>query len=228
MSSLVAGARLAGSRLGRRTSLVAPTIAVGLVIAAALLERRSAALDAADHALVGAVFGVAVPVLGYLIMERSADGRRLDEALDELARCGADRRGAALGLLAACAAATAAAATALALLGVVTARGLADPGLGADLLSSAWIGAAAGVAYTCWFALGSCFGRRGGGRFWALALDWVLGSATTVVAAPWPRGQIRNLLGGAPVLALAQWQGGVVLGLLSVAYLGVSLWRLDP
>jgi hypothetical protein len=227
VSSLATGALLATSRLQRRASLVALLLAAGLVAAAALLERHSAALDAADHTLVGAVFGVAVPVLGYLIVERAADSRRLGESLDEIARHGANRRIAALGLLGVCAALSAVAAALLALLGVTVARGLSDAGLAPDLLASAWIGAAAGFAYTCWFALGSSFGRRGGGRFWALCVDWVLGSTTTVVAAPWPRGHIRNLLGRAPVLALPQWQAGVALGALALAYLGLSLWRIE-
>ncbi len=226
MSSLGAGARVAAFRLWRRASLVALLLAAGLVAVAALLERQSAALDAADHTLVGAVFGVAVPVLGYLVVECSADGRRLDASLDELARHGANRRAAALGLLWVCAALMAAAGAALAMLGVAVARGLSDGALSADLQASAWIGAVAGIAYTAWFALGSAFGRRGGGRFWALCLDWVLGSTTTLVAAPWPRGHIRNLLGAAPVLALAQWQGGLALALLTLGYLGLSLWRI--
>lgn len=226
MSSLAAGARIAALRLWRRASLVALLLAIGLVVVAALLERHSAALDAADHTLVGAVFGVAVPVLGYLVVECSTDSRRLDASLDELARHGANRRTAVLGLLGVCAALLAAAAAALAVIGVTVARGLSDAGLSRDLLASAWIGAVAGIAYAAWFALGSRFGRHGGGRFWALCLDWVLGSTTTFVAVPWPRGHIRNLLGAAPVLALAQWQGGVALGLLTLAYLGLAIWRI--
>lgn len=225
MSSLGAGARLAALRLWRRASLVALLLATGLVVVAALLERHSSALEAADHTLVGAVFGVAVPVLGYLVMECAAGGRRLDSSLDELARHGANRRAAVLGLLGVSAAATAAAAVALAAIGVTVARGLSDAALPADLLASAWIGAVAGIAYTAWFSFGSSFGRKGGGRFWALCVDWVLGSTTTFAAAPWPRGHIRNLLGAAPVLALAQWQGAVALGLLTLAYLGLSIWR---
>ncbi len=226
MSALAAGANLAAARLRRRASLVAFLMAAGLVAAAALVERRSGGVAAADHTLVGAVFGVAVPLIGYLAVERSVDGRRLQASLDELARYGANRRAAALGLVGVCAALVAGAAVALALLGVVVARGTTDAGLAADLARSSWIAATAGVSYTLWFALGSSIGRRGGGRIWALALDWVLGSTTILVAAPWPRGHIRNLLGGAPVLGLAQWQGGVALAVLISAYLGLSLWRL--
>lgn len=226
MSALAAGARLAASRLRCRAGLVAAVLGAGLVATVALLERRSAPLVAADRTLVGAVFGVVVPLLGYLAVERSTDGRRLDDSIEELARHGANRRSALLGLLAVCAVVTAVVAASMALLAVVLARGLSDRGLSADLLASAWIGAAAGVAYTCWFALGSSFGRRGGGRLWALALDWVLGSSTTAIAFPWPRGHIRNLLGAAPVLALSQWQGGLALTVLSCTYLGLALRRV--
>jgi hypothetical protein len=108
---------------------------------------------------------------------------------------------------------------------VVAARGIGDPGLGSDLSISVWIGLLAGVSYGWFLGLGACLGRRGGGRLGSLALDWFLGTGTGALAAVWPRGHLRNLLGAEPVLGLSQGAAMATLTALAVICLAMALWR---
>lgn len=225
MTSLIAGARLAAARLRRISTPVTLIVAALFVAFAALVERRLGPTTAADRTLVGAVFGLALPLLGYLTLHAVTDGGRLDAALTVIARHGGQRKLAALGLVGACALALAGAGATLAALGVALARG-AGPRLASDLLASSWVGVLGGASYAAWFALGSTVGRRGGGRVWALCIDWVLGSSATLLAAAWPRGHLRNLLGAEPVLGMPQWAGLAALVALAAAYVTVTVWRL--
>jgi hypothetical protein len=113
----------------------------------------------------------------------------------------------------------------LALSAVIATRFPADPRLGADLLACSWIALVAGAAYAAWFALGSTLGRSGGGRGWALVLDWLFGAGASLAALPWPRGHTRNLLGAEPVLGMPQWSATVALFLLGLLYAVVSVVR---
>jgi hypothetical protein len=226
VKSFVAGAALAAVRLRRGATLAALIAAALLVAFAALVERRLGPAAAADRTLVGAVFGLALPLLGYLALYTVTEAGRLDNALAVIARHGGQRKLAALGLVGACALALAAAGATLAALGVVLARGTADPRLARDLLASSWVGVLGGASYAAWFGLGSTVGRRGGGRVWALFIDWVLGSSATLLAVAGPRGHLRNLLGAEPVLGMPQWAGLAVLVALGVAYVALTLWRL--
>jgi hypothetical protein len=222
---VLAGAQITLARFATRSLGIGSVFAATLVLLAGLLERREDLVHAADRTLVGAVFGIALPVLGYVLLGRASDGRRLDTALDALARHGADRQRALLGAVLASAATLGAAGMLLASLGVVTARGIGDPRLIGDAALSSMIGLGAGVCYACWFALGSQLGGQGGGRIWALALDWLLGTGTTALAAPWPRAHLRNLLGAEPVLGMPQWSAPVALSLLGLSCLAFSLLR---
>jgi hypothetical protein len=228
MSSLRAGAMTTFARLGPRSFGIGAAFVAALVLVVGLLERREDLVHAADRTLVGAVFGIALPVLGYLVLGRASDGRRLDAALDVLARHGRNRRQALLGSVLAAAAALGAAGMLLASLGVVCARGIGDPRLLGDLAVSSAIGLGAGACYACWFALGSQLGARGGGRIWVLILDWLLGTGTTALAAPWPRAHLRNLLGAEPVLGMPQWSAPMALSLLALSCLTVSVLRAPP
>jgi hypothetical protein len=104
----------------------------------------------------------------------------------------------------------------LAALAVLLTRGTADPKLVGDLLSSVWLGVLGGACYAAWFSLGSMVGASGGGRLLFLLLDWVLGSGSTALAAPWPRAHLRNLLGSEPVLHMPQWSALAAVLLLTV------------
>lgn len=226
MNSFFAGCALAADRLFRVSTLVA-LLSAGLVVAfTSLVERRLGPASAADHSLVGAVFGLALPLLGYLALQAATRDDRLDSAVSPVARQGGDRKLAALGLVTACALGLAVAGALLSALGVVLARGAGDALLGSDLLASMWVGVLGGLSYAGWFALASTLGRRGRGRVWALIVDWVFGSGATLLALPWPRGNLRNLLGAEPVLGMPQWAGLLTLTALIAAYLALTLWRV--
>ena len=97
--------------------------------------------------------------------------------------------------------------------------------LGSDLATSVWIGALAGGSYAWFFGFGTSLGRRGGGSFVVLVLDWFLGVSSSAVAVPWPRAHLRNLLGAEPILGLSQGAALAVLVGLVVVYSSLALWR---
>jgi len=225
VNSLWAGASVATTRLRRPSAWLAPAVALGFVMVAALLERRVSAARAADHALTGATFGLALPLLAYFTVACATGRARLDTALGELGRHGVHRRIGAVGLAGTTAALLALMGALLACTTVVCARGLGDPRLLSDLGISAWLGALGAVCYAIWFALGSLFGAAGGGRTLALVVDWVLGSGATALAIPCPRGHLRNLLGAEPVMQMPQWSALLAVATLTVACLGLVVWR---
>jgi hypothetical protein len=225
MISLRAGMRVALARLLRVESAVGFAIALAVVALVAFFERRAAPSIAADRALGGVALGITLPLLCYAVVARVLGGQRLGAALSSLARHGGNRRQGAVGVVMVIAPVGAFAGAVLAALAVIVTRAPADPMLFADLGTSSWIGALAGVAYAAWFVFGSTVGRRGGGRFWTLVADWVLGVGATAAALPWPRGHVRNLLGAEPVLGMPEWSASVALVVLTTAYVVLALWR---
>src|SRR3954465_3424760 len=93
-------------------------LACSAVFALAVIGRRSEPAQAVDNLLSVPVFGFLLPVLAYLVSERVCGGQRLDRGADSLARHGADRRAAVLGLLLSAALYTALSAALLALCAV--------------------------------------------------------------------------------------------------------------
>lgn len=211
MSALLLGFSVARERVRG----VAAPLALGLtgcaLFVAGTLERRSQPSTASDDVLSGLVFGVVLPVLAYAISDRVCAGQRLDQSLDGVARHGANRRALQLGVLlfaALCSALASALLTCVALLGT---RAPA-----ADLRLSAIVAFAGGASYALWFGAASLLGKRGGGRKWALILDFVLGAGSSFVALWWPRAHLRNLLGGEPPLDLPQASAWLALGAIAV------------
>jgi hypothetical protein len=217
--------RLAAARFWAPVGGLVLALSLVFVALAGAIERNASRAAAADHTLTGAVFGIVLPLIAFAALERATLRERLDTATDVLARHGISRRALALGLLATSALCLAVAGCLLAVIGVLAARA-GEPGWARDLLTSAWIGAVAGAVYAAWFLLASTFGRRGGGRPAALALDWVLGAASSVVAAPWPRGHVRNLLGAAPVLEMSQPAALLALVVLGTIYAVLAVRRV--
>jgi hypothetical protein len=213
MTEVRDGAELSVTRLNRLSTWWALAAGFSFVALVTLLERKGGD-RAADMSLTGISFGIVLPLLTLFAVHRTCRGERLDRCFSDLALIGADRRLMACGQ----ALVTITAATSLGLLlGVFTvtlARNLNDGAFLHDLGASATVGALAGAGYACWFTLGSRFGGRGRGRTAFFLLDWVLGSSSSALALPLPRGHVRNLLGGAPVLELSQVSAGVVLGAL--------------
>jgi hypothetical protein len=150
----------------------------------------------------------------------------LDDGASELARHGASRRttvacfvmmtGARVGVVAAL----------LSALAVLVASVGDANAIRADALTSGWIGGLGGAAYVAWFSAGSLWGKAGRGRLLALAVDWVFGATTSVIAVPWPRAHLRSLLGGELVLGLPPWQSSVSLALLAGVYFLVCVFRV--
>jgi len=225
VTALVGGARLGVVRLLSARAMVAPAVASLFVVTAAALERLVSPPEAADHALVGATFGLALPLLAFVTLGRATGSSRLDAAVWEVARHGGNRRLGAAGLVGVSALFLGLCGAALAALAVLVTRGWGDATLARDVLASAWVGLLGGICYGCWFALAAGFGATGGGRTAALLLDWVLGSGTTALAVLWPRGHLRNLLGAEPVLQMPQWSALVAVLLLSLVYAAAALWR---
>jgi hypothetical protein len=144
-----------------------------------------------------------------------------------LARHGADRRALGLGVATAAALWLALSCVVLAVFSVWLSRGHRDPLLFRDLISTSWIALISGAAYAAWFSLASLVGKRGS-RGLAFLVDFMLGSGASALAAPFPRGHVRNLLGGQPVLDLAQLASAAALAALLATYLSVSAIRTAP
>ena len=214
------GAELARERLrGMALALfLALASSCCALYALGVIARRSD--GGVDGVLEVPVFGLALPVLAYLLSERLCDAQRLDRSVDSLARYGADRRAALLGVLLVSALATALGGALLTLAALLGSHSPHAGNFGSELGMSLAIAASSGAVYAVWFGAASLFGKRGGGRRWALILDFVLGAGGAALAVPWPRGHARNLLGGTPVLDMSQsgaWLTLLVIGGASVA-----------
>ena len=224
MSDVRVGALLARERLRGPSAPAILGLCVAAVFAVAVLERRSNAASAADDTLTGAVFGVTLPLLAYLLSERLCLGDRLEHSVDAVTRYGTHRRAALFGLLLTSAACMAFASVLLAWVGLIGAR---PAGLARDLLPCSEIALVSGAAYGLWFGAASRFGKRGAGRKWALILDYLLGTGTSAIAAICPRAHVRNLLGLEPVLGFSQASAWLALGVLGTASLAFGLRRID-
>ncbi len=220
MSSLRIALQALPSLTKPRLAIVTGT-AFLFVSIVALLERQAVPSIAADHTLTGAAFGVALPLLGLALLERLCGGTSLEASLVPFVRFGANRRNAAVTLVALMMLALGVCGAVLGSLAVVLSRGLSDPGLMQDLFATAGVGLQAGVAYASWFGLGSTLGRRGQGRIYLLVVDWIFGSGSAILALPWPRGHIRNLLGAEPVLGFSQAESSIFLLAISALALGL-------
>jgi len=225
MNDVRLGLSLARERLRGTTAPLVLLLSCATLFAIGVLERQTDAASAPDDALGGAAYGIALPLLAYLVSERVCASERLQRSADSLARYGTDRRAAMLGLLLASASCTAVVGVLLSVATLLGAHGLHSKALGADLRTCVGIGLIAGAVYALYFGAASLLGKRGGGRKWALIIDFVLGAGSSALAAPWPRGHVRNLLGGEPVLALSQASAWLALALIGVACVISSLLK---
>jgi hypothetical protein len=222
--SVRAGIAMARERLSQRATLVAFALALSFELGVALLERAQGAAGAADRALAGGAFGVALPLFCYFLVGRACSGSSLREALLPLARHGMDRRALTLGLALPSALLAAVFGGLGSVLVVLITRGPGDPRFFADAWTSLWLGIVSGGAYVAAFVGASALGRRGQGRAWLLAADFLLGAGASFLAFPWPKGHIRNLLGGSAVLELSQL--GALFALLGTSFAVLCLGTL--
>ncbi len=197
------------------------------VYALGVLERRRDAQSAADTVLTGAVFGVALPILAYWLSDRVCEGDQLSRSVAVVARHGVDRRAVVLGLLLGSGLCLALACALLTAAGLLGAHGpsLSSGAFARDFRVSVAIALLAGEVYALWFGLASLFGKRGGGRKWALVVDFLLGAGSSLLAVPWPRAHVRNLLGGTPVLDFSQASAWLALAIIGVMSLTLSALR---
>ena len=223
--SVSAGFDLARERLARGGTASACGLALAFELGVALLERADGRVGAADRALTGGAFGVALPLLCYFLVGRACAGASSREAVAPLARHGMDRYALTLGLALPPALTAAVFAALSGLLVVLVTRGTGDARLVSDALTSAWIGLVSGVAYTAAFVGASAYGRAGRGRIFLLAADFVLGAGDSVLALPWPKSHIRNLLGGSAALELSQLGALTMLLGTSFAFLLIGTRR---
>jgi len=225
MNGVGIGLALARARLRGPTSALVLLSSGAALFAISVLERQSDPASAPDDALSGAVFGIALPLLAYLVSERVCAGQRLQHSLDGVARYGTNRRTALLGLLLASALCSAFASALLTIAALLGAHAPHSTSLIADLRASVGIALIAGAVYALYFGAASLLGKRGGGRKWALIIDFVLGAGGSALAAPWPRGHVRNLLGGEPVVELSQLSAWLALAVIGAACLTLSVAR---
>ena len=225
MKGLGDGAALSFTRLKRTGSFWALGAGLSFVSLVTLLERRGGD-HAADVSLTGVSFGIVLPLLTLGIVARTCRGERLDRCFADLASFGADRRALACGQAMVSVVAATSLGMVLGAFTILLARNLNDAALLGDLSASASVGAFAGAGYACWFLLGARIGGRGGGRTAFFLLDWVIGSSSSALALPLPRGHVRNLLGGAPVMDLSQASAGVLLGALIFFSLLLAIWSI--
>lgn len=201
--SFLIGFRIGRQRLRRRRVVLLALLGLALAIAGAIIERRVTSAGAVDRSLV-ATFRLVIPLVTFAVVTEASARSRLREATWSGARFGAGHRDAALGLVAAAVLTSTVLSAVFAIAAVVCAHAPGSPPLVADGLLSAWIAVVVAFAYAGWFAFGSTFLKLGRGRYWPLALDFIIGGSTGLAGAILPRGNAMNLLGGAQPLDLTQ------------------------
>ena len=220
------GTGVAVSGLRLRSFWILSALFAGGVVFTGVFERTRDPAYAADRTLLGATFGVALPVFCYALFSVAHRGLPTRTLFEPLARHGANRRALALGWFGVLAAIAAASGAALGVLGVFAARGAGDARLVTDAFSCSWSGASIGVAYVGLFAVGSLWGKTG--RLVLFIADWLLGSGSGVLAFVWPRAHARNLLGGEAVLGLSQASALLLLWVLAAAGVLIFTKRIPP
>lgn len=195
-----------------------------LGVLAALSERRAGSSHAADHVLIGAYAEIVLPLLVLSIVSGALGGEGLKASVRSLAIFGTSERRVALVLMGTSMVVSAAITALLAVI-LVLITGSSNP-LAVDAITSAWVCGFGGATYAALFCLGATFGKHGGGRAVFLVIDWVLGGGTGVGAVLSPRGNLRNLLGGAPPGELSQQASAAVLLFMIVLFTVLAARRV--
>ena len=214
------------ARLTRRPRSVVTLAGWSLfALALAVAARVGGSSRGADHVLVGAFGGLALPLLAYAVVGAVVAGGSLSGSTAGVVAFGASPvRAAALTVATAVTSSTLLAALVAAAV-AVAAHGAADPSPAVDAAASAYAGALGGGAYAAWFCLGATLGRRGGGRTAFLVADWIVGVGIGPLALLVPRAHVRCLLGGACPVELSGRASSVVLAGLGVACALLASWR---
>lgn len=200
-------AALARPTLARVTRRPRTLLTVGawclLALGMAVASRVRGVPHGADHVLVGAFGGLALPLLAYTLVGAVVGARSLSASTAPVVAFGAPPVRAAAVTVGIGVVGCGLCGAVLAAVVALAAHGAGDPPPAGDALASAYAGALGGAAYGAWFLLGSSFGRRGGGRTVLLVADWLLGVGTSPAALVVPRAYLRCLLGGSGPMELS-------------------------
>lgn len=223
LRGVVHGGLLAAGRLASRGAFVgAATILAALITA--LVERALGPIGALDRSL--AILASFIHPLAAAALVTAALGLRTPRDLAwPVARYGAPRAAVVAGVLAvlSIAAALLAAASGAVVVFVAHASISRDAPLAGDAVTTAGVSALAAWAYASMLTFAATFGRRGGGRAIALALDFLIGSLG-VVGFLLPRGHAANLLGVA-AFVLSQRGSSIALVAMALAWSALALVR---
>ncbi len=211
-------ARLAVLRVARTPSALFTGAAWLVVAVGAAFVERSRGWPAAGHVLLGAFGAIALPLLVYAIVGAILAGAGFGRAGRSLVAFGADPLRVALHTLAVAAVMSVVVCGAAAATVAIVAHGQDDPPVLLDALTSAKVGALAGLAYAAMFGFGAAIFRSGIGRGVLLAVDWILGDGSGVAALLTPRAHLRSLFGGAPALELSQRASALALVAIAVVF----------
>jgi hypothetical protein len=209
-TAIAVGFATARARILRRPTALSAVVGAALVVVAAIIERRVGSAGAVDRTL-AATFNIVVPLAAFGVAAEASGRQNLRDAVWPAARYGLARRDVALGSAAAGMLASAALGAFFAALAVAAAHGEGNPPLAHDLFTSGWIAALVSAAYTGWFMAGATFGRRGGGRWVPLLLDFAIGASAGVAGAILPRAHAVSLLGGAAPMGMSQTSSSAAL-----------------
>jgi hypothetical protein len=222
-------AALARPTLARVTRRPRALLAVGawclLALGMAVASRARGVPHGADHVLIGAFGGLALPLLAYTLVGAVVGARSLSTSTAPVVAFGAPPGRAAAVTIAIGVLGCALFGAVLAAVVALAAHGAGDPAPAGDALASAYAGALGGGAYGGWFLLGSTLGRRGGGRTVLLVVDWLLGVGTGPTALVVPRAYLRCLLGGTGPLELSGRECSAAIVALGVVCVLVALQR---
>jgi hypothetical protein len=218
------GAAMGVRQLLRRAVALHVALALLLSLSAALVERSAAKAGAVDRAL-DAVFGLLLPLAVFALVAELCGRGNLRRAAWSAAKFGVARRDVAIGMLLPALALAVVLGALMSTVAVVFTHSAAVPMVARDILVGAWVAALSACAYVGWFAFGSTFFARGGGRWLVLAIDFVIGGTLGVAGAVLPRANVHNLLGGAPPLGVAQPVSAAILAVTAVALCSLAAVR---
>jgi len=220
----IQGFRDARAALGRFWPLTAAAASWLVLGVGGLLEGQSigtaSSAERVQLRLLSALaFGLVLPLSAFAASTRLC-GRLPELLASGWSRYGGDRRRYALGRQALAAAVPAAITAGAALLALglgsaVSAPGVALPGSATNLLTVVWIALLGAACYAMYFGLAQLYAGRTGSSVLLIA-DWVFGSGTSALAAPWPRGYLRALLGGTAPLELSPRDAALCLLLIAL------------
>ena len=228
VAALVLGGRVALSRITGKTAFAIAGGAITFGALGAWAERLADNATAANHALCGPAFGIAIPLTSFAMVSVALRRVRPDNAIENVASLGANRRAAVVGSMLATAAIAAAICLMIASVTSLVANSSWNADSSNDVFTSAWIGALTGGAYVFFFVAASTVGKTGGGRVFALLADWILGPMVGAGAVVFPRSHALNLLGAEPVMALSQRASSAILAAMVVVFAAIAAARTRP